>query len=115
MQLSVAIAADGKDWRAHLADSRGQQETLQRVFPEAAAILKRVEEEVAESLEKIEVREKNFNGHLEELAADYRRGQQDLSAASAQHGRLAEKARGRVFVAGCGARAGSTLCHAESR
>ena len=41
----MAIAADAKDWRINLSETRSQHAVLQKLFPDAGLVLERVANE----------------------------------------------------------------------
>ncbi|KAJ3343134.1 Intraflagellar transport protein 57 [Gonapodya sp. JEL0774] len=62
--LKVLIPNDVKDWRAHLNQMKGAEQSISSSFAEAKAQLSRVTAEVSASLEKISSREKYINAQF---------------------------------------------------
>lgn len=89
-QLRVMVAADNKDWRAHLESAHQHQEQIAKTFPDVKVLLEHVAADVGGALEKISTREKFINAQLEPLTQQYQVQREQLNGVQERYNKSTE-------------------------
>ncbi|PAA52478.1 hypothetical protein BOX15_Mlig003518g4, partial [Macrostomum lignano] len=80
-QLKVVLRAEGKDWRVHLDSMHQYQKAIGDCYGQVQQQLKRMEEDIGRSLEKLGSREKYLNSQVEGALRELRAAQDRLAEA----------------------------------
>lgn len=89
-QLRVTVAADNKDWRAHLESAHQHQEQISKTFPDVKVLLDHVAIDLSGALDKIITREKFINSQLEPLTQQYQVQREQLSTIQERYNKSTE-------------------------
>lgn len=85
LQLRVATASDGKDWRVHLNEAWQLHSEMSETLTSCCTQLERMEEDILFFLEKLECREKFINKQSELLLTDHNSVQARLMELQQKH------------------------------
>lgn len=89
-KLKVTIPEDSKEWRTHLAQTRGYKQVIEAQFPPAQAQLDKLQKELSGALERIRNKESFINAQFQDRARDHFQTQAELQTVQAQHSNLNE-------------------------
>ncbi|GMH44778.1 hypothetical protein BSKO_12730 [Bryopsis sp. KO-2023] len=71
-KLRITVGADSRDWRHHLEQAHNHYKSVSNIWPEGQQQLKKVENDVNASLEKLETREKFLNDCYSTQASEHK-------------------------------------------
>lgn len=84
-QLKVTIQPDAKDWRNHLDQIQQYRKDMEEGLMVTKSQLDRLAANIANTLDKVNSREKYLNAQLETFLSDYRSAQEGLAQAKEQY------------------------------
>ena len=87
-RLKLGQGLGGKEWRAHIQQTRKHESTIQVVLPEARGQLEAMGAQVKEAVEKVKTKEKYINAQFEGLKKEYADQREALKAVEARHGTI---------------------------
>lgn len=87
-RLKVSAGVGGKEWRAHIQQTRKHEATIQVVLPDARGQLEAMGSQVKEAVEKVRTKEKYINAQFESLKAEYSQVKEHLRGVETQHGSI---------------------------
>jgi estrogen-related receptor beta like 1 len=70
-RLKAASAGLGKEWWAHIEQTKAHEKTIQAVLPSAQGHMKIISEQIKEAVEKMRGKEASINSQFEQLRAEY--------------------------------------------
>jgi intraflagellar transport protein 57 len=70
-RLKATSGALGKEWRAHIEQTKEHEKTIQAVLPSAQQHMKSIAEQIKEAVEKMRGKEQSINNQLEHIRAEY--------------------------------------------
>ena len=86
-RLKAAAAGGlGKEWRAHIEQTKAHEQTIQAVLPGAQGHMKAIAAQVAEAVEKMRSKEMGLNSQFDHIRAEYEELHGSLKAAQAKQG-----------------------------
>lgn len=68
----------GKEWRAHLEQTKTHEKTIHEVLPDTQTALRKISSEISNMLDRLVSKEKYINTHFEHLAEEYRTEQEKM-------------------------------------
>mmetsp|Transcript_112788 Transcript_112788/g.318884 ORF Transcript_112788/g.318884 Transcript_112788/m.318884 type:complete len:405 (-) Transcript_112788:194-1408(-) len=89
-KLKVTIPNDSKEWRTHLAQTRGYKQVIETQFPPAKAQLDKLSKELSGALGRIRDKEAFINTQFNSRALDYRQQQGELQEVEKKYTELNE-------------------------
>jgi estrogen-related receptor beta like 1 len=95
-KLKASGATLGKEWRAHIEQTKEHEKTIQAVLPSAQGHMKNISDQIKEAVEKMRGKEQSLNNQFEqirsefeELTAQYKSAGEKQSATQASVGAMA--------------------------
>lgn len=85
LKIHLEGGAGGKEWRAHLQQTKKHETTIQGQFPTAEGQLRGVGSGVGDALERVVSKERNINAQFQHLAQEYSSIKVQLEAAQGRH------------------------------
>merc|ERR1719240_74685 len=70
-RLKLGAGAGGKEWRAHIQQTRKHEQTIQVVLPEAKGQLEAMGTQVKDAVDKVRSKEKYINAQFEQVKHEY--------------------------------------------
>jgi len=89
-KLKITIPNVSKEWRTHLAQTRGYKQVIETQFPAAKAQLEKLSKELTSALDKIRTKEAFINSQFDHRALDYKQQQEELTTVQTQYTELNE-------------------------
>ncbi|CAG9797030.1 unnamed protein product [Chironomus riparius] len=71
-QLKIVVKSDNRDWRAHLEQIKTLKSNIEAASEEAQTQLKKMQNEIIFTMDKIDSREKHLNKELKDLIKEYK-------------------------------------------
>jgi estrogen-related receptor beta like 1 len=65
-KLKITTKSEGKEWRAHIEQTRTYSENIKKILPHARENLEKMSDDLGKVLERIIKREKNINVNMTE-------------------------------------------------
>lgn len=93
-KLKARVRADvGKEWRAHIEQTRAHEDTIQKVLPATSSQLKQVALELGEALERMSHKEKYINQQFCQLGQEYHDAKDRLVTLQETHQASSERVK----------------------
>jgi estrogen-related receptor beta like 1 len=84
-RLKASGASLGKEWRAHIEQTKAHEKTIQAVLPAAQGHMKSISAQIKDAVEKMRSKEMSLNNQLEPIRADYEELAKGLKATRDKH------------------------------
>ena len=75
-KLKFKIMAAGKEWKTHLVEAKHHEKKIGNILPNAQAQLTSIQDSIAQSLERIQQKERYMNQQFDNLSREYREMQE---------------------------------------
>ncbi len=72
LKINAAAASDGKEWRAHLDQTKKYADQVKNALPDVRTKLERLSDEVSRALERIGKKEGLLSKSFQGMTGDYR-------------------------------------------
>jgi len=84
-RLKLGAGAGGKEWRAHIQQTRKHEQTIQVVLPEAKGQLEAMGTQVKDAVDKVRSKEKYINAQFEQVKHEYAQQRDALKQVENRH------------------------------
>ena len=83
--LKVKMGHGGKEWRAHIQQTKKHGSIVDRILPDARKKLAMISDAIKGSLERLQGKERYLNSHFDGLAQEFKQAQERLQTVQARH------------------------------
>ena len=84
-RLKASGATLGKEWRAHIEQTKVHEKTIQAVLPSAQGHMKSISAQIKDAVEKMRSKEMSLNNQFEPIRAEYEELAKGLSSTRDKH------------------------------
>ena len=83
--LNVKASHGGKEWRAHIAQTKKHGAIVESILPESRKKLAMISDAIKMSLERLQGKERYLNSHFDSMVQEYREVQDRLKSVQSRH------------------------------